>query len=222
MQTVNETPISLLLDYCKARKHFYQLLQVLFYQPLTEPTLIQLKEEGNLPDLQEMGQGGQFLYQFFMQASETELIEAKTDFNQLFVGPGTILAPPWESVYRSREHLLFDKTTHQVREQYHNFGLQFIQENNEPDDHLSIELEFLMHLNDLCLNEEHHTRLVELLLKQIYFLDEHLLQWIPLFTEKIIKSAKTDLYKGAGMLLNDFLVFDIDSLKEFEEAMTNV
>ena len=222
MQTVNETPISQLMDYCKARKHFYQLLQVLFYQPLTELTLAQLKEQGNLHDLQDMGQGGQLLYPFLMKATGSDLLKAKEDFNQLFVGPGSILAPPWESVYRSREHLLFDKTTHQVRKQYHDFGLQFIQENNEPDDHLIIELEFMMHLNDLCLNEDHHNRLAELLPKQIYFLDEHLSQWIPLFTEKIMKSAQTDLYKGAGMLLNDFLLFDIDSLKEFEGAMTNV
>ena len=220
MLTVNETPISQLMDYCKARKHFYQLLQVLFYQPLTEPTLAQLKEEGNLPDLQDLGQGGQFLYQFLVQANQTDLAEAREDFNQLFVGPGSILAPPWESVYRSREHLLFDKTTQQVREQYHQFGLQFIQENNEPDDHLTIEIEFMMHLNDLCMNEQDHERLAQLILKQIYFLDEHLSQWIPLFSEKIQKTANSDLYKGAGILLSDFILFDLDSLKEFEEAMT--
>jgi TorA maturation chaperone TorD len=72
------------------------------------------------------------------------------------------------------------------------------------------------------MHEENQEKFALLLLRQIHFLEEHLSTWIPLFTEKIMKSAKTDLYKGAGFLLNDFLEFDIDSLKEFEEAMTNV
>lgn len=221
MQTVCE--IAPLLDYCKARKHFYPLLQLLFYQPLSNQTMLQLKKSGNLQEFQNMDQGGQLLSQFFEQTCSTELQQIQeAEFNRLFVGPGPILASPWESVYRSKEHLLFDKTTYQVREQFHQFGLQFIHENNEPDDHLILELEFMAYLNDLCLQEEDSEKLAELLTKQIQFLDDHLCQWIPLFTDKIIKATNSDLYKGAGLLLHDFINFDAECLKEIKEELFNV
>ena len=52
-------------------------------------------------------------------------------------------APLWESVYLGKEHLLFEEVTLAVRECYHHYGLSFIREGNEPDDHIVIELEFL-------------------------------------------------------------------------------
>lgn len=222
MQTVNATSIAPLLDYCTARKHFYQFLQLLFFKPLTEETVAQLRENSDTLQLTDMNEGGQLLHHFFDQATESTLLLAKDEFKRLFAGPGSIPAPPWESVYRSQEHLLFGATTYQVRKKYHHFGLQYIRENNEPDDHLILELEFMAYLNDLCMKQQDVQGVADLLSSQIQFLDEHLCQWIPLFTEKILKAAKSDLYRGAALLLNDFILFDVETLKEIKEELANV
>ena len=61
----------------------------------------------------------------------------------LFVGPGTPLAPPWESVCRHKdEALVFQKETLEVRAAYQELGLQVEKLHHEPDDHIAYELEF--------------------------------------------------------------------------------
>lgn len=219
MQTIDAAP---LLDYFKVRQNFYQFLQFLFFKPLSATTISELKDQGSFQGLQELNQGGEYLYQFFNRVTESELQEAEEEFNRLFLGPGMIVAPPWESVYRSKEQLLFDESTYQVRRCYHEFGLEFVRENNEPDDHITIELEFLMHVNNLCLQEADFAKLDVLLDHQIDFLDQHIRQWIPAFCAKITKNTDSLLFKGAALLLEDFIESDYESLIEIKEALANV
>ena len=63
----------------------------------------------------------------------------------------TVVAPPWESVYFSPDRLVFQQETFQVRAWYTRFGLQSANHNKEPDDHISVELEFVAHLAELGL-----------------------------------------------------------------------
>ncbi len=70
------------------------------------------------------------------------------DFNRLFVGPGEMLAPPWESVHRSKTKLTFQEPTLQVRELYRRFGVEAPAVHREPDDHLGLELAFVATLSD--------------------------------------------------------------------------
>jgi putative dimethyl sulfoxide reductase chaperone len=211
-----------LIEYFKARQNFYSFLQYLFYEPISEQTIVQLKESGNLEELQNLNEAGKYLYQFFSNATVSQLQEQKDEFYRLFVGPETIIAPPWESVYRSKEGLLFEETTYQVRENYHEFGLRFVQENNEPDDHIAIELEFILHLNGLCLVASNDGQLDKLLDHQIQFLEQHMNQWIPAFCEKILNQTDSLLYKGAALLLRDFTRSDYESLMEIKEAFVYV
>lgn len=210
-----------LFDYFKARQNFYQFLQLLFFEPISKHVIIQLKDNGNLEELKALDEAGTFLYQFFDQASDADLLAQKEEFHRLFTGPETILAPPWESVYRSKEGLLFEETTYQVRELYHQYGLKFVGENNEPDDHIAIELEFLLYLNDLCLTETDDEKVEKLLEQQIYFLEQHMQQWIPAFCEKILKNTDSSLYKGAALLLLYFMQSDYESLIEIKEAFAS-
>ena len=217
MNSIEAKPLSQ-LDYLHFRQNFLPFLQLLFFQPITTNTVTQLKEAGNIAELAVMNLGGKYLQQFFAEVTEVQLQEQEAEFNRLFVGPGPILAPPWESVYSSREHLLFDEATFQVRELYHRFGKQFINENNEPDDHLVIELDFLHFLNNKGLQEGDVT-LVDC---QLAFLEEHLSRWVPRFCELILKHSDSLLYRGAALLLRDFVDEDLQSLREIKEALVDV
>ncbi|MDP4083607.1 MAG: molecular chaperone TorD family protein [Bacillota bacterium] len=202
-----------------ARKNFYQFLIFLFSEPKNNEYFIEIRDNGKMNELEEMGKGGQLLHHFFLSLTDEKIKAEKEEYSRLFLGPGPIRAPLWASFYLSKDHLLFDESTYQVRKFYHQYGLQYIKENNEPDDHLLLEIEFMVSLIDSCSEETDRFQINRLLADQIYFLTTHLLPWIPAFMKTVIKNTESQLYKGAVLLLHDFLTFDLEVLCEIKEAI---
>lgn len=137
-----------------------------------------------------------------LQASERgeDLAE---DYQRLFVGPGHLLAPPYESVHRTRDRLLFDVPTFEVRAAYNEFGMQAPRLNREPDDHLGLELSFLGSLCNIALDaidREDRAALQRALAAQRRFLAEHLLPWGSDCLRMVEVNAKTLFYRGVGAL----------------------
>ncbi len=125
------------------------------------------------------------------------------DFNRLFVGPGEMLAPPWESVHRSKTKLTFQEPTLQVRETYQRFGVQAPTIHREPDDHLGLELAFVATLSDLAAGaaaRDDTAQLATCFRTQKDFLQDHLLAWAPACLVLVEKHAETDYYRGAAHL----------------------
>ncbi|MCL6571397.1 MAG: molecular chaperone TorD family protein [Bacillus sp. (in: Bacteria)] len=222
MSTTTEQIHIQLQPFFSSRKKFYQLLHLLFVMPANDETFFVIGNNANLHELEEIHEGGKILRNFFEHLSIEQIQREREEYQRLFIGPGPLVAPPWESYYRSKEQLLYEEWTYQIREQYHQFGLQNIKENNEPDDHLLLELEFIIFLADLCLQETKNERVIELISSQIHLLEKHLTIWIPYFCKRVIEHANSQLYLGAAMLLEDFLSFDLTSLIEVREALSNV
>ncbi len=135
--------------------------------------------------------------------SEVEFQCLKQDQLYLFIGAGTVLAAPWESVYFGKERMIFQEQTLQVRQWYSRFGLQVANLHNEPDDHIGLELEFVAHLANLALqavDQKNDGSLEDLLQAQRDFLSEHLLRWEPAWANLVKKHANTDFYRGLGTL----------------------
>jgi TorA maturation chaperone TorD len=131
------------------------------------------------------------------------LLELKSDYIALFIGPGKMHAPVWESVYFSDEHLVFQERTLAVRYWYRRFGLESEHVNQEPDDHIALEFSFLARLSALALQavEEQDAAGVDRYMSaQKHFFGEHLVQWGPTFAKLVIQHAKTDFYRGIGHL----------------------
>ena len=125
------------------------------------------------------------------------------DFNRLFVGPGEMLATPWESVYRSKTKLTFQEPTLQVRAFYERFGVQAPAVHREPDDHLGLELAFVATLSDLAAQAEaadDAAQLARCFETQRDFLQDHLLAWAPTCLALVEKHGETDYYRGAALL----------------------
>ena len=126
----------------------------------------------------------------------------REDYNALFVGP-PLLAYPWESVYRSDEGIIFDETTLQVRETYRQFGLQAPRAKREPDDHIGLEMAFMVHLCGLGIaacEQEDGAALDKALGAQKSFLANHLLCWAAACLGLMIQYARTDYYRGIAHL----------------------
>ncbi|MXY25352.1 MAG: molecular chaperone [Acidobacteria bacterium] len=121
------------------------------------------------------------------------------DFNRLFVGPGEMLAAPWESIYRSKKKLTFQESTLQVRALYERFGVEAPAVHREPDDHLGLELAFVATLSELAAQGD-AAQLARCFEAQTGFLRDHLLAWAPACLALVEKHAETDYYRGAARL----------------------
>ncbi|MBI5880361.1 MAG: molecular chaperone TorD family protein [Chloroflexi bacterium] len=135
--------------------------------------------------------------------SREALDTLRVDYTRLFMGPGTVLAAPWESVYFSEERMVFQEQTLQVRAWYAQFGLELASRVYEPDDHIGLELSFIAHLAQQSLQALEHDDLDQVqraLQAQRTFMSEHLLRWAPTWCEQVQQHARTDFYRGVGLL----------------------
>jgi TorA maturation chaperone TorD len=140
--------------------------------------------------------------------SEHDFQQIKMDYTKLFIGLDNLLTAPWESVYFNRERLVFQEQTLQVREWYARFGLQAEKINQEPDDHIGLEMLFIAHLASCALQtmEEDALQCEELLQAQREFLTEHLLRWGPAWAKLVKQHAETDFYRGIAHLTHGALL----------------
>nr|NLI50415.1 hypothetical protein [Propionibacterium sp.] len=128
----------------------------------------------------------------------------RADYAALFVGPGPMLACPWESVHRGEDRLVFDRQTFEVRRAYAAYGLQAPALNREPDDHVGLELAFVGALAAAALDalergDDGEVR--RLAVGAVEFCTEHLEPWVPGFAAQVTAGAATPLYRALGLLL---------------------
>lgn len=123
------------------------------------------------------------------------LDELNEEYMELFIGPGHLEAPPWESVYLTRERLLFGEPTFKVRNFYHSFGIACSTGENEPDDHIGLELLFMAKLIEQTLAYiAENQSIKQELMGQKKFLEEHILKWVPAFCSDLRKAAKQKFF----------------------------
>lgn len=128
------------------------------------------------------------------------------DHMRLLKGPGAAIASPYESVHRSREGLVFERHTLEVRDWYSRFGLQAPRLDRDPDDQIHLELEFCATLLRRALDaraRHDEGKAQTLIAAHAEFCREHLLTWAPAFFEALRTGADTHFYRGMGELGRD-------------------
>lgn len=222
-----------LKDILTTRQWFYDFLAKSFYM---EPELDVLNNKLATNIFEQLAdengdsknEGVDLLKSFFNNVStlgKEEFVKIKEDYNRLFVGPGQLLAPPWESVYLSKERIIFDEHTLAVREFYKKWDVNTNTKNKEPDDHIGFELEFMniligksikaLETNDINL-------LKESLFAQKDFLDKHILLWVDEFSSMIYKNAMEDYFKGLALFSLDYLKMDKELLEDLIESSKTI
>lgn len=207
----------------EARLNIYVLLQRLYQDAPDETLLAWLIEAGTFANfpvaLDETASAA--LAQVDAALTGVTVNDLRADFKQLFVGPGPMTAPPWESVYRNEDHLLFDQHTLQVRECYGRHGMEFVRIHQLPEDAIAIELEFMRLLTERLLQAIERGACDEeryLLDEQSAFLKQHLLMWVPKFVLMCQRSAATEVYAGLAGVLSGFLNWDQQTLLMLQEC----
>lgn len=115
------------------------------------------------------------------EAAADEDDRLRSEYTRLFLGPEKLPAPPWESVYVNGEPLLFQESTLVVRETYRRSGYASAGYPREADDHVAIELDFMVALAVKTCEAMDRDALEA----QRSFLEKHLLVWIESFAERL-------------------------------------
>ncbi|HXX57013.1 MAG TPA: molecular chaperone TorD family protein [Thermodesulfovibrionales bacterium] len=172
-------------DSGSERAAFYRLFASLFMQEPSEETLLSIKA---------------LLTMEFNDTAE----EIGADFRQLFLDETGHLQP-YESLYNyplGEEPRLWGKATEEVQRLYRTADLMIDEETNLLPDHLSLELLFMSYLAERGLSED-----------QKAFLGDHLLTWVPVFCDEVMKHCRTTFYREAAALLKEYLSSDYEGLE---------
>jgi putative dimethyl sulfoxide reductase chaperone len=205
-----------------SRLYINQLIRFILDETHNRDSLLEIVNTSQFESFCEISAGASLIKKGIESLNSKEDEElAMQEFNRLFVGPDMLPAPLWESVYLGREHLLFEEETLKVRECYHEYGLSFVQENNEPDDHIVIELEFLSYLIQKTIETTDVNMQQKLVADQQSFINDHLSKWALSFCEHLNKATTFDLYRGAAQLLAEYISFEMESIPFLMEAFDN-
>ncbi len=214
-------------ELLEVRQYIYSFLSTIFRLPPSQEQIQIILQEGLFTDFPLEIEDDDYISALKTLKTWTNdqnnadfkdvLSSLNRDYTQLFIGPGHLPAPPWESVYRTQEKLTFGEHTLAVREWYKRHGLEFVNKNAEPDDHFGLELEFMASLiieQRKALEEGELPKVSELAKEQLAFLEEHLIQWSKDFTHDVMANAQTNYYQGVAQLAQSFLNWDHSNLKK--------
>jgi anaerobic sulfite reductase subunit A len=215
-------------DTSLLRAGLYSLFSRIFREEANKKLLESFKNKLEKSDfdsvLKDTAQGSAFkkgfdnLRNFFAKKEiNSELLEElSSDYASLFLGAGKNPAHPYESVYASKERLIMREPWNDVRRIYKEFGLFKEKSFKQPEDHIAVELVFMVHL---CLEmqnaiEKGDTEIADRLLKtQRLFLKTHLSSWVADFCDDIIQgSAKYDFYGAVAQIFREFILIEEDNL----------
>ena len=198
----------------KARRDAYKNLAACFHVPNRELTTMLKGLERRLGVLGS----GALSYAALMRnefESLKDLEELKIDFARLFVGPYSLLAPPYGSIYLEGERKIMGHSTLDLLETYRNAGVDLSDNFRDAPDHIAAELEFMYFLVfkeiEALENSDIDTTL-GFLEKQRAFLKQHLGAWVFEFADTIEEKAETDFYKNLARVTKAFIEQNFDEL----------
>jgi TorA-specific chaperone len=175
----------------------------------------------------DINSGLRKMYQYLRFAWEDSVVELAIDYVSTFIGHGVngySAAYPFESVYTSERRLLMQEARAEVLEELRSEGLKR-GDWNEGEDHIALELEFMQRLSIKCADtidagtEESDEEAVQTVRKMYTFLENHLINWVPMLVEDMKNYSQTDFYEGLGELTLGYVEYDETILRELLDSV---
>lgn len=215
-----------LVELMNARARSYGMLARLFREEVDLPTLRELQQmrfpqaTGNAA----ADEGYHQLYNYLKRAWDDSVTELAIDYVSTFIGHGVngySAAYPYESVYTSERRLLMQEARAEV--------LATLRENelvrgnwNEAEDHIALELEFMQRMAlraAEALGDAAEEEAIAYLRTSYDFLENHLLNWVPMLVADMRMYARTLFYQGLAQLTLGSLREDEAVLRELLDSV---
>jgi len=204
------------IAFLQTRLALYDLLQAAYTAPLSHELAEALAESftvyAALLDLDSPG------------LDPWEPARDEPEFCRLFVGPCGLIAPPYESVYRSPDGLLMQAQTLAVRAAYRAAGLETAPDRCEPDDHLPLELAFYAHLQRQALSAYQAGDMASAAGRfddMAQFQADHLSRWIPAFCGRVLMGSTSPFYQSLARLTQASLSAETQVLSALTSLIAN-
>lgn len=159
-----------------------------------------LLDEWPLPDTEEARLGVQRLRRSRELGEDAEAI--RRDHDRMYGVSATAEVPPYESVHRGTEGLVFDEQTLDVRAAYRTLGLTAPNLNREPDDHIGLELDFVAQAMLMAIDavDAGTSDALVPVASARAFLRDHVLTWAPDMLRTLEARAGTEFIAGLALL----------------------
>ena len=148
------------------------------------------------------------------------------EYTRLFIGPYSLPAPPYGSIYIEKERKVMGDSTMDALKHYQDFGLKIASSLKEVPDHITIELEYIYFLiykeiESIQFNDPEVTQAY--MIEQVSFLTDHLNRWLPDFTKNIVANSSVEFYRSLANMTKMFIEEDIDFLEGvYKSAVSNI
>lgn len=109
-------------------------------------------------------------------------------FQQQFIGPNALPAPPWGSVYLDKEAVVFGDSLLQLRSFMNKYGIKAELSENVPEDHIGIMLMLTAYIADTQ---------PEVLAE---FLSKHFFTWVWRYLELLAQQDEAPFYQGLALV----------------------
>ncbi|MBI2115703.1 MAG: molecular chaperone TorD family protein [candidate division NC10 bacterium] len=137
--------------------------------------------------------------------SDPDLAEAwSLEHTRLFVGPGRMAAPPYESVYTYPDGRVMGEAAVDALGRYREAGLSLAPEVHELPDHVAEEA--------AAWTRGDAPEVEGLLSLQASFLADHLLSWTPRFSARLSSATECELYLALARLVEGFPRLDHEQI----------
>lgn len=142
-----------------------------------------------------------------LPGGDAAVAELLDEYERLFVGPGTVSCPPYESYWREDVSVdvrssLGGPCTVELTNLYKEAGLELPSSSNELADHVAIELEALA----VFLRSPFTLALAEPLV------NDHLKKFLPRLCRAVAHDAKVDFYRQLAKVTRTWLTMMVDEL----------
>ncbi len=193
------------------RSAMYGLLSRIFLLEMDPDTLARLEKMENFQDLFP----NYFEWEERQKRSRYKLINEVLNVD--FADVAVLHLIPYETFYTREDGMIESGGANPVLQVYNDYGYRVDYEKARvvSADHIGVELEFMRLLSDAearAEEEGNEEAAKQLRGEQKKFLQEHLLQFAPMYLINVAEQARTPFYKDAAKMALEFLLEDYEYL----------
>lgn len=218
-----------LIELMRSRAQTYGLLARLYRVEVDQTLLDEMRamrfptSTGNA----HVDEGYSLMYRYLKHTWEETLLDLARDYVRVFVGHGVnghSAAYPYESVHTSEKRLLMQEARAEVLAVYRQNVLKKEATWRDCEDHIAVELEFMQIMcirTADALEVDDDAAAIELLTTQYAFVQDHLLNWVPMLVADMLHYSETELYRGLAELTLGFAQTEEEILRDLLQGVAN-
>lgn len=195
-----------LLDFFNESAETCRFLSQVFFKELNAEAIEELAvadypaETGNAC----LDEGYRLVRRYFAFSATDRRTQLACEYARIFLAAGVftkerLTAVPYESVFTGEEHIMMGGARDDVVARLLADGFQVNPDLHEPEDHLAFELEYLVNMNErasVWAQEKNKAELRRNVVRQLEFIEGHLLNWVPELRDVAQEYAKLTFYPG--------------------------